>query len=292
MLASTLATLATTPAAAAWTAELAPAFVELALALALLAGVLLLLHLIERAASRVVAHRLGWRGVLVTGWIGVPLHELSHLVAAKLFGHRVIDWKLFSPDPVSGTLGYVRHAVRRDTAWQRLGYLASGLAPPVVGALALGLLALWALPAGAGARLAMEAAELRLVELSRADAWLALAGQLGSLGQSLGAELWRGRTLWLPLQLYLAVAVACHMAPSRADLALAGHGLLALLVLLALATLACVGAGVRPPGRLLLAALPAMVGLLAGVGLLQGSYVLALRLLERRRRGGALVIGS
>ncbi|PID38377.1 MAG: hypothetical protein CSA65_04950 [Proteobacteria bacterium] len=277
--------------AAPWTKGLAPAFVELVVALALLVGALVALQLLERATARYVAHRLGWRGVLLTGWVGVPLHETSHLLAAKLFGHRVIDWKLFSPDPVTGTLGYVRHAVRRDTAWQRLGYLASGLAPAIAGALVLGLLAWWALPTGAWGRLSADR-ELALSEVARGEAWLALLAQLGALARDLGAELWRGRSPWLPLQLYLAIAVVCHMAPSRADLSLAGHGLVAALLLLVAATVGCVATGVVPPGRSLLGLIPALVGLLMGAALLQGCYVLVLRLVERRRRGGAVVLGD
>ena len=78
---------------------------------------LVALHALERRASRYVAHRLGWRGVLVTAWLGVPCHELGHLAMARLFGHRIVAWRLFDPDPTSGTLGYVlSHVAAADDA--------------------------------------------------------------------------------------------------------------------------------------------------------------------------------
>ena len=36
----------------------------------------LLLHALEKLLSARLVTRLGWRGVLVTGWLGVPVHEL------------------------------------------------------------------------------------------------------------------------------------------------------------------------------------------------------------------------
>ncbi|MEM6731651.1 MAG: hypothetical protein AAF658_08850, partial [Myxococcota bacterium] len=108
--------------------------------------VLLVLHQLERRVSRYLSHRLGWNSVLFTGWLGVPLHELSHLFAARLFGHRIVAYELFDPDPVTGTLGYVRHAYSRRNAFQLLGSFAIGVAPALAGTLALATLLAWMVP--------------------------------------------------------------------------------------------------------------------------------------------------
>lgn len=254
-------------------------------ALGALALALALLHLIERAAARRLSQRLGWRAVLLTGWIGVPLHEFSHLLAALLFGHRIVAWKLFDPDPVSGTLGYVRHGVRHDTAWQRLGYLASGLAPAIVGLLIVSLILQWMLPAGTLPKLAEQATAARLSDFS-VSSLEALLTALAALGSTLAAALWAGRSPWLPLQIYLLLALGSHLAPSRADLRLAGRGLLGALLLLGLATVATTAAKLPSPGTFLLAVLPAVFGLVLVVGLVQAAYVGVVRLATRRPRGG------
>src|SRR5262249_26871125 len=162
------------------------------------------LNAVERASGRVVAHHLGWRGVLITGWLGVPLHELAHLVTAKLFGHRIVGVAFFDPDPSTGTLGYVRHAHAKRTAWQTVGNAFIGVAPLLTGAMALGLLLAWMVRPSTlvpllvtPARRLHDVADLRLVAR---DALLVV--------WRLVRAVWQQRTWWLPLQLYLGICVA------------------------------------------------------------------------------------
>jgi len=261
------------------------------LAWAVLALLLAALHLQERAASRYLAHRLGWRAVLVTGWLGVPLHELSHLVAARLFGHRIIAWKLFDPDPVSGTLGYVRHAYARRSSWQLAGQAVVAVAPVVGGALALAALLLWMVPA---ARLAElwngHVATLAAVEPPAiADHWLQLGAALLAAGRELLAAIWQHRTPWLPLQIYAGVAVACHLAPSRGDFASAVVPALLLVGGSGLAALGGALAGVSLAPLVAMATLP-LLALLPLVALFQGGYVAVVALIAwgQRRKGPRL----
>jgi len=198
-----------------------PNLASIALVGAALFVALAVLHLMERAVGRFVAHRLGWRAVLVTGWIGVPVHELSHLLTAVVFRHRIVGYSLFDPDPSTGTLGYVKHAHSRPTAWQMAGYFFIGVAPLVGGAAVLSLVLSWMVPPerlwalvkrGLGEGIQDPA---RLLELS------VLAGMGERLLRATWAllrEIWHSRTSWLPLQIYLLVAVAAHLAPSRRDL--------------------------------------------------------------------------
>jgi hypothetical protein len=258
----------------------------LALTLAGVGLALLLLRLQERAAGRFVARRLGWRAVLVTGWIGVPVHELSHLLAARLFRHRVVAWRLFDPDPVSGTLGYVRHTHDRRSAYQVLGGLVIGIAPLLSGGLALWALLGWALPPQTAARLARQASAL-----GDAAGVPGMLPGLAGLAGALARDLWRGRGPWLPLQIYLCVCVASHLAPGGADLRGAARGALLATLLLAAALVPLSWCGVS------LSALPGLLAplllLTAAAGGFQGLYVASVWLVSRRlrvqpavRRGG------
>jgi hypothetical protein len=239
---------------------------------------ILLLHLQERVTSRHIAHHLGWKGVLITGWLGVPVHELSHLVFAALFGHRIIAWRLFDPDPASGTLGYVRHAYSRRSPWQLVGGFPIAVAPLVGGALVLGGLCCWMAPAVAWSQVAREASSAT-----------GLAGQvLGAAAASLGA-VWRHRSPWLPLQIYLGVCVSSHMAPSQADLKGGLPGaVLAALITAAGAAAAAYSGHALTAGTLVLALL---LLLLLAASVFQGTYAAAVNLTTRltRRHGGLAI---
>ena len=196
-------------------------------ALAGLVGCALLLHFVERRTGRCIAHRLGWKGVLLTAWVGVPVHELSHLIAARFFGHRIIAWRLFEPDPASGTLGYVRHAYSRRNLWQQSGEFFVGIAPLFGGSAALLSLLAWALNDGE-LRFFYQAQEILLRALE-AEGWQILPQILlgwGRVAERMLGALWEQRDGWTPLQLYLCIAVACHLAPSARDLRTSWHGIL------------------------------------------------------------------
>ncbi|MCC6748763.1 MAG: hypothetical protein IT371_13975 [Deltaproteobacteria bacterium] len=251
-----------------------------ALTLCGLAALLLVLHLGERAVGRQLARRLGWRAVLLTGWLGVPVHELGHLALARLFGHRILAWALFEPDPESGTLGYVRHAYSRRSLYQRLGSFFIAIAPLLSGGAALVALLVWMLPGPALADLYLRAC--RLGALDRLDA---LPGALHQLLAALGQAVWVDRTALLPLQLYLGVCVASHLAPSAAD---CRNGLPGLLLVLFGGALACALAGLAGHStRASLALLPAVAALWLLVALFQLLYLGLVELLHGlgRRRG-------
>lgn len=181
-------------------------------------ALVLLMHRLESASSRFVAKRLGWRGVWLTGWLGVPVHELSHLGWAWFFGHRIVAFKLWDPDPRSGTLGYVHHAHRRANAWQKAGYLFIGLAP-LISALAL-LPAL--LPQPLRAAWLQELYTLAAHPISSGamlQGWLpAASSHLWACIQPLTRLSTYAPSFVGALKLYLGICIAAHAAPSRADL--------------------------------------------------------------------------
>lgn len=187
----------------------------------------IVIHFLERTIQRSLAERFGWKSVMWTGWLGTPIHELSHVVMCNLFRHRVDEVALFEPDPNSGRLGFVRHSWRKGNWFEELGNVFIGIAPLIGGSLALCLL-LWLFYPEA-----IEAAFLPTDPTG---------GSVNGIMESVSAIFQRVLVLdnflsgkfWVFL--YLALCVASHMAPSGSDYQGAGKGSIA--VVLA-AVLAC-----------------------------------------------------
>ncbi len=74
---------------------------------------------------------------LATGFIGTPIHELSHASMCLLFGHKIEDMKLFQTDDANGVLGYVSHSYNRKNPYHIIGNYFIGVAPIFMGAVVL-----------------------------------------------------------------------------------------------------------------------------------------------------------
>jgi hypothetical protein len=71
----------------------------------------------------------GRTAIMITGFIGVPIHELSHAIAAFLFAHRIDAIKLFQKPDEEGVMGYVSHSYHKNSIYQQVGNFFIGVAP-------------------------------------------------------------------------------------------------------------------------------------------------------------------
>ncbi len=71
--------------------------------------------------------------IYIFGWIGVPIHEIGHLLFCIIFGHRVNKVELFDYNATSGSLGYVDHTYNRSNLYQRIGNFFIGIGPVIIG---------------------------------------------------------------------------------------------------------------------------------------------------------------
>lgn len=230
-------------------------------ALVICAALTLALHKIEQVSSRSLSHHYGWRSVLLTAWLGSAVHEGSHLLLCKLLRLRVVAFQLYEPDPRSGTLGYVHHAVREGRSpWAAASRFSVAISPLLAG---VGLLV------AAFAILLPDVFSLAVSRPGSAEAFsgeISSMGTMGTLGHRLIAALsalatpTRLKSGYFWLFVYLCLSVGLHMTPSRADMqrAWTGLGLVAALCLVGGSLLAArVGVG---------SSLPIIASLLAPVG--------------------------
>ncbi|WP_166255898.1 hypothetical protein [Marinobacter salicampi] len=151
---------------------------------------------------------------LSTGLVGVPIHELSHAIVARLFGMKVIELALYRPDPQSRTLGYVNYSYQQGHAWHSIGRFFVGIAPLIGGSLAvLTLFHLTGLP--------------KLTQyVSRPDfgVFVGFAGWLRDLATAIDSPEQIGAIV-------LSIMIGTHASPSRSDMKGAAAGLVSVLVL-------------------------------------------------------------
>lgn len=163
--------------------------------------------LISRQNKRLIVQLSGFYAQIILGGLGVIIHELSHLITALIFGHRIVKVKLLHiPDPHNPrdqALGYVNHAWNENSFYQRLGNVLIGIAPVIGCTLAITWLTQWLVP------------DLLVL-------WQALIAQtpLPQLNLSLGRT-----TLWLILMMNIAIG---GFDLSRADLENSATGLITL----------------------------------------------------------------
>ncbi len=107
----------------------------------------IILNVLSREQNRRLYYIGGWKALLVTAWIGTPIHEFSHYLFAVLSFHKVQDLKLFRPDPETGSMGYVAHSYQIDNFYQAvIGNTLIAVAPFFGGAGAIYLISSFVFP--------------------------------------------------------------------------------------------------------------------------------------------------
>lgn len=205
---------------------------QVVLGFGFMALVSVLLSLTQRWIFQRLYQAIGLKGVVTwTGWLGTPIHELSHYVVGKLFFIEITALKLYEPDPDNGVLGYVRYRIPQ-MRWAELhkvvGTFLMGVAPIFGGALFL-LCALALTVKDPHAMFAEGQRFARLVEARPADE--VLRGFVTLVKTVYASIFAQGAASWRPwVFLYVAMCVGSHLAPSRADLQGGFWGFIVLLV--------------------------------------------------------------
>ena len=100
-----------------------------------------LYKLAESLNRKYMIRSVGWTGFTILGFIGVPFHELAHLIMAVVFRYKITGVALYRPvaGRQDGVLGYVRYS-ERGKWYEKLGRFFVGTAPMVFGAVLMFIL--------------------------------------------------------------------------------------------------------------------------------------------------------
>ncbi|GAA2970684.1 hypothetical protein [Lentilactobacillus parakefiri] len=107
---------------------------NIGLVLGLMIGVpflfIYLLSSVNHRTKQQIANRFGVGGQIGFGFLGIIIHEASHLLVALIFGHHIDQFRLLRiPTADSDTLGYVHHTWNKRNLYQNMGNLFIGVAP-------------------------------------------------------------------------------------------------------------------------------------------------------------------
>jgi hypothetical protein len=97
-----------------------------------------LLYAFATLTRSLYAKTLGPRAELyITGWIGTPVHEMSHAIFCLIFKHKIDDMKLFTMKSTNGVIGYVTHSYDTRSWYQQAGNFFIGVAPILIGSIVI-----------------------------------------------------------------------------------------------------------------------------------------------------------
>ncbi len=170
--------------------------------------------------------------IIVTGWIGTPIHELGHALFCIIFRHKIDDIKLYTPNSEDGTLGYVNHSYNSKSTYQKIGNFFIGIGPIILGTMVLYGLLLFLVPNTKDVLLSIESQSKVLSK-----------GIHGNLTNSLNI-LWTSTLNTLELLfkkgnltdykfwifLYLSMCISSHMELSPPDIKSAWRGLISIAI--------------------------------------------------------------
>lgn len=110
-------------------------------------AVAVVMQFISNSIRKSLAKIFGIQGYVYLTFPGVMIHELGHAFFCLVFGHKIEEMKLFSPEE-DGTLGYVSHSYNPKNFYQRIGNFFIGTGPVWFGLAALWVIAYLLLPPG------------------------------------------------------------------------------------------------------------------------------------------------
>jgi hypothetical protein len=182
----------------------------------------LVLGIVENRANFYSRRVLGKKGILATACIGVPIHELGHLLMCYIFRHKVSKFKLLDLRAKDGVMGYVYHEWDRKSLYQNIGNFFIGMGPILSGTAVL-ILGIYVFLPGSFTAFS------NYLTLSPGVPEAYILTEILALTVKLIKSIFSIKNLtsigfWI--YFFLGICVSSHIALSKADLKGAGKGLI------------------------------------------------------------------
>ena len=197
-----------------------------------------ILYLLSSITRRIFAKTLGSKTeVYITGWIGTPIHELSHALFCLLFKHKINDIKLFNTK--SDPIGYVLHSYDSRSWYQQMGNFFIGVGPIIIGTLIVYLLFILLAP-----ELKNNVFEIPIIKYKQVFSsdilsifYYTISNIfvytynifINIIKNVIEYSAFKNITFWIFL--YLSVSIASHMELSPADISHASKGIIVIFAL-------------------------------------------------------------
>ena len=189
-----------------------------------------ILYLLSSMTRRIFAKTLGAKTELyITGWIGTPIHELSHALFCIIFNHKISDIKLFTTK--SDTIGYVLHSYDSRSWYQQIGNFFIGVGPIIMGTLIVYFLFLLLAPELKENIFSVKidydksAGILNIIYSGISNIFTSILNIFSNIIKNiLVSQSYKNIGFWIFI--YLSISIASHMELSPADISHAWKGML------------------------------------------------------------------
>lgn len=182
-----------------------------------------LLGILRNNSIKNFQRSFGSKAVMITGFIGVPIHELSHALLAIVFGHKIKKIKLLQKPDNSGVMGYVNHAYNKNNIYHQIGNFFIGIAPIFGGVFSIIALMHFIIPKAYNEYLHILIKNLQVKSINKTI----VEGILSSYGELIktifSAQNFKNPMFYVFL--FLAICIASHISLSNADIKGASRGL-------------------------------------------------------------------
>jgi hypothetical protein len=179
--------------------------------------------------------------LLLFGWLGVVVHELSHALFCVLFGHEIVEIKFFNFDADGSCSGHVIDRYDGENLYQIIGTFFVGVAPIIVGSLVIYGAHRYLL--GSETASSMQLATIHSGAFSSLEAFGELLRRIGVSAVSVFSSLFTGENFadWrFYVFLYIAFSVGSAITLSLADIRGAAKGFFTFVILVFLFNLSTI----------------------------------------------------